>query len=75
MRTPLLPVVAAIALAACNNGFGANFQGEITMKTTRPNAPESSLTIKAKGDRLRIEMPAPGGGTASAIPTSRKRTR
>ena len=25
------------------------------------------MTIKAKGDKLRIEMPAPGGGTASAI--------
>jgi hypothetical protein len=67
MRTSVFALLAANALLACNKGFGSDFQGEITMKTTRPNAPGTTMTIKAKGDKLRIEMPATGGGTASAI--------
>jgi len=59
---------AALGLAACNgNGFGANFEGEVAMQTTRANGPASTMTIKAKGDKLRLEMPGPNGQTAAAI--------
>src|SRR5271156_240231 len=57
-----------LVLAACsNNGFGSNFEGEVAMKTTHANAPAGTMTIKAKGDNLRIELPTPDGKTASAI--------
>ena len=69
MRTTALPLLVALALvAACNgSGFGSNFEGEVSMKTMRPNAPASTMTIKAKGERVRLEMPAPTGGTMSAL--------
>jgi hypothetical protein len=61
-------LTATLALVACNGGgFGSNFEGDVTMKTTRPNGPPSSMTIKAKGDKIRLEMPTPDGKVASAI--------
>jgi hypothetical protein len=63
-------VLATLAALACNSsgsGFGPNFEGEVTMKTTRPNAPDATMTIKAKGEKLRLEIPTPDGKTASAL--------
>ena len=58
----------ALALVACNGkGFGSNFQGEITMTTTHRNGPATTMVVKAKGDKLRVEMPAPNGQMTSAI--------
>ncbi|MGO8999052.1 MAG: DUF4412 domain-containing protein [Polyangiaceae bacterium] len=60
--------LALVTLAACSSkGFGANFEGEITMTTTHPNAAATTMVVKAKGDKLRVEMPAPNGQTTSAI--------
>ena len=63
-------VPALVALAACNtNGFGPSFEGEVTMTTTRAGVPPmtTTMTIKAKGDKVRLEMPSPMGGTMSAL--------
>ena len=37
------------------------------MQTTRPGAPPTTMTIKAKGDKLRLELPTPDGKIASAL--------
>ncbi len=61
------------ALGGCsNNGLGANFEGDVVMQTTRPNSPPTTMTIKAKGDNIRIELPTPDGKTESAIYSSQQ---
>jgi hypothetical protein len=63
-----LTLLALTSLSACsNNGFGSNFEGEVVMKTTRATGPAGTMTIKAKGDDLRIEIPTPDGKVAAAI--------
>jgi len=62
-----------LLLAGCSNsGFGSNFEGEVAMKTTRPSGAPATMTIKAKGDNLRIDIPTPDGRTASAIYTGQQ---
>jgi hypothetical protein len=76
MRTPpplqLLALFALVAMApatltGCSKGFGPNFEGEIAMQMRRGSAAPTTMTIKAKGDKLRLEMPAPIGEPRSAI--------
>ena len=64
--------LSLLGLAACSNSSLTNFEGEVAMKTTRPNAQPTVMTIKAKGDNLRIEIPGPDGKTASAIYSSQQ---
>src|SRR5262245_13679624 len=64
MRHSLL-FALLLLLPACKKGFGANFEGEITMRTTRAGT-TSDMVVKAKGDKLRFESNA-RGKTASAI--------
>jgi hypothetical protein len=54
-------------LTACTKGFGTDFEGEIAMQMQRPGAPTSTMTIKAKGEKLRLEMPGPTGEPMTAI--------
>src|SRR5207302_494982 len=51
----LLPLAAAslFGLVACGKGFGSNFEGSITLRTTRGASPPVDMVVKAKGDKLR----------------------
>jgi hypothetical protein len=55
------------ATACGRGGFGSDFEGEITLRTTRLNTPPGTMVIKAKGDTFRIEIPGPGGKVAAAL--------
>jgi hypothetical protein len=76
-RSPLRPsmvsvsaavVACVVSVTACGrSGFGSDFEGEITFRTTRLNTPPGTMVIKAKGNRFRIEIPTPNGKIAAAL--------
>jgi hypothetical protein len=68
LRRLLFPTAALLALAAsgCSKGL-SNFEGAITLRTTRPGAAPADLVVKAKGDKLRFETRLSDGSAASAI--------
>jgi hypothetical protein len=56
-------------LAACKKKatFGGDFEGEVTLHTTRAGGAPQEMVVKAKGDRLRFDTPGPDGKMTSAI--------
>ncbi len=66
MRTMTLSVLALmLSTAACSKGFGTGFEGEITMHTQRVGEAGSDMIVKAKGDKLRFDVPSPTGDSAA----------
>jgi hypothetical protein len=63
----LRSLALTLALAACSKGFGAGFEGEITMTTQRPGSAATSMVIKAKGDMLRFDVKSTSGEASHAI--------
>jgi hypothetical protein len=66
MRRLLFPL-ALLSLAGCSKGFGKDFEGSITLRTTRGSSPPADMVVRAKGDRLRFETPTSDGKSAVAI--------
>jgi hypothetical protein len=62
-----LAVVLALVPGCKRKGFGGTFEGDITMHTTRAGSAAQDMTVHAKGDKLRFDMPAPDGKTSSAV--------
>jgi Domain of unknown function (DUF4412) len=67
MKSTPPAVLASFALAlvlasvsGCKKGFGSNFEGEVTLQTTRGAAPPQSMVVKAKGDKLRFDTTTNG---------------
>jgi hypothetical protein len=58
--------LVGIFLVGCGKGL-SNFEGDITIHTTRVGYPPADMVVKAKGDKLRFETPTSDGKTASAI--------
>ncbi len=59
--------LVSLGLVACKKGFGADFEGEVTLRTTRPAGAAQDMVVKAKGDKLRFEMTGPNGQPTSAL--------
>jgi hypothetical protein len=66
MRTVYLGLSLLLLVPACKKGFGSNFEGEITMRTSRQGSAPADLVVKAKGDKLRFDTTT-NGQTGSAI--------
>jgi len=64
---PLALVSALASLSGCKKGFGSNFEGEVTLRTTRGTKAPQDMIVKAKGDKLRFETTTPTGEAASAL--------
>ncbi len=62
-----LSLIAPLATGCSKKGFGSDFEGAITMHTTKPGQAGTDMTVLVKGDKLRFEMPAPGGEDGHAI--------
>jgi Domain of unknown function (DUF4412) len=69
----VLAAILLCVLPGCKKGFGSNFEGQITMRTTRAGNPPSDMLVKAKGDRLRFDT-TENGQTVSAIFDPQKNT-
>jgi hypothetical protein len=63
----LFAVLALIPACNKKKGFGGNFEGEVTLRTTRAGAPAQDMIVRAKGDKLRFDTPAPDGKMNSAL--------
>jgi len=64
----VLTILLFVALASgCKKkGFGGTFEGEITLHTTRAGSAGQDMVVRAKGDKLRFDMPAPDGKSSSS---------
>ncbi len=55
---PFAAAAAAVLVAVlpgCKKGFGSNFEGEVTLRTTRAGGPPQDMVVKAKGEKLRFD--------------------
>jgi hypothetical protein len=67
MRTPLVACGLLFALA-CSKKDAGPFEGEIVMKTTRAgSAAPTTMTLRAKGERLRFDTTAPDGKISHGV--------
>ncbi len=58
---------AALVLPGCKKGgFGKDFEGEVTLRTTRGAGAPQDMVVKAKGDKLRFDTTT-NGQAASAL--------
>jgi hypothetical protein len=60
-------VTALLTQVGCTSGFGSSFEGQVTARRTSASGPALTMTIKAKGDKLRVELPGADGKPASAL--------
>ena len=63
----LLSLSLVLPLAACSKGFGSNFEGQVTLHTTRAGGIPQDLVVKAKGDKLRFETTGANGQLGIAL--------
>ncbi len=75
MKKPILSLLAAAILTPAAL-VAATFEGRISMKLTAGKGAAQEMSYLVKGDKLRLEMPARQGMTASAIlePAQKKAT-
>jgi Domain of unknown function (DUF4412) len=72
MKSASTVVAVAIAISAlaclpgCKKGFGSNFEGEVTLRTTRGGGAPQDMVVKAKGEKLRFDTTT-NGQAASAL--------
>ncbi len=61
-----LATIALAGIAGCKKGFGSDFEGEVTLRTTRAGGAAQDMIVKAKGDKLRFDTTT-NGQSASAL--------
>ena len=66
-----LATIALAGIAGCKKGFGSDFEGEVTLRTTRAGGAAQDMIVKAKGDKLRFDTTTNGQSASALRPSMR----